>query len=371
MPTTDTSAFNQTYWAAQATGTPNNISLYDPGWDSTPGVVINFVAAANNTGPVTITILPSNTVIPLQVDTSLGPIPLSGGEIVQHNTPRIIFDSIANIFHLTNPASSGGGGGGTGVPIGTEVSCPGFNPPAGFVFENGQLLSRTGATATLFSQLTLTQAGVTTSGSKIVSSLTDTSQFSVGNAIEGSGIPAATTISSVDSGTQIHISANATASGTVNLTVFAYGNGDGSTTFGIPDRRGRLLVGRDNMGGTAAGVLTSTYTTNSPDALGNNLSSPAAGGGGSVVIAQGYLPAAALGVSIPGGQGAHQHSVVVTTGPGGGGQAAPGNGAFFTNEGTSVATLPAMSGSTNNMGSGIPISPINPGQTTNWCLRVQ
>lgn len=35
-----------------------------------------------------------------------------------------------------------------------------------------------------------------------------------------------------------------------------YSDGDGSTTFGIPDLRGRTTAGRDNMGGTAAGRLT-------------------------------------------------------------------------------------------------------------------
>ena len=37
----------------------------------------------------------------------------------------------------------------------------------------------------------------------------------------------------------------------------AYGAGDGSTTFGIPDFRGRVPAGQDDMGGTAASRLTS------------------------------------------------------------------------------------------------------------------
>lgn len=47
-----------------------------------------------------------------------------------------------------------------------------------------------------------------------------------------------------------------------------YGVGDGSTTFNLPDMRGRVAAGADNMGGSAAGRLTST--TMSPD--GNTLS---------------------------------------------------------------------------------------------------
>src|SRR5215467_12012501 len=41
-----------------------------------------------------------------------------------------------------------------------------------------------------------------------------------------------------------------------SLSAYPYGNGDGSTTFGIPDYRGRLGIGKDNMGGTAANRIT-------------------------------------------------------------------------------------------------------------------
>jgi microcystin-dependent protein len=49
---------------------------------------------------------------------------------------------------------------------------------------------------------------------------------------------------------------------TTYATLFAimgttYGTGDGSTTFNIPDLRGRVVAGVDNMGGAAAGRLTS------------------------------------------------------------------------------------------------------------------
>ncbi len=38
-----------------------------------------------------------------------------------------------------------------------------------------------------------------------------------------------------------------------------YGTGDGSTTFNIPDLRGRVVAGKDDMGGSAAGRLSATY----------------------------------------------------------------------------------------------------------------
>lgn len=39
-----------------------------------------------------------------------------------------------------------------------------------------------------------------------------------------------------------------------------YGIGDGSTTFNVPDLRGRVAAGKDDMGGSAAGVITKTLT---------------------------------------------------------------------------------------------------------------
>lgn len=36
-----------------------------------------------------------------------------------------------------------------------------------------------------------------------------------------------------------------------------YGTGDGSTTFNLPDLRGRAVFGKDNMGGSAASRITS------------------------------------------------------------------------------------------------------------------
>ncbi|MBF0593712.1 MAG: tail fiber protein [Candidatus Omnitrophica bacterium] len=35
----------------------------------------------------------------------------------------------------------------------------------------------------------------------------------------------------------------------------SYGDGDGTTTFDLPDLRGRVIVGRDNMGGRVANVI--------------------------------------------------------------------------------------------------------------------
>ena len=68
-----------------------------------------------------------------------------------------------------------------------------------------------------------------------------------------------------------------------------YGAGDGSTTFNVPDMRGRLGYGADNIGGTPAGVLTSTYYGTSPDGIG------AYGGSQSHALTVGEIPAGLVG----------------------------------------------------------------------------
>jgi hypothetical protein len=58
---------------------------------------------------------------------------------------------------------------------------------------------------------------------------------------------------SVDSATQVTLSVNATGSSTTALVFAPYGVGDGSTTFGLPNRAYRA-VGRDNASGSASNI---------------------------------------------------------------------------------------------------------------------
>lgn len=48
-----------------------------------------------------------------------------------------------------------------------------------------------------------------------------------------------------------------------------YGAGDGSTTFALPDMRGRAVAGKDDMGGSAASRITAAVTGVSGTTLGN------------------------------------------------------------------------------------------------------
>lgn len=48
-----------------------------------------------------------------------------------------------------------------------------------------------------------------------------------------------------------------------------FGAGDGTTTFNLPDLRGRVIFGNDAMGGVAAGRLTTTFFGTDPTINGN------------------------------------------------------------------------------------------------------
>lgn len=61
-------------------------------------------------------------------------------------------------------------------------------------------------------------------------------------------------ISSTPGGANVNTSG--TQSGTHTAVVTPHGDGDGSTTFHKPDMRGRVPIGRDDMGGTAANRMT-------------------------------------------------------------------------------------------------------------------
>lgn len=90
-----------------------------------------------------------------------------------------------------------------------------------------------------------------------------------------------------------------------------YGSGDGSTTFNVPDLRGRVVAGQDDMGGSSANRLTSPLNG---DTLG------AAGGSESHTLTSAEMPVHSHGVNDPG----HSHGVTSSgsptqfQGPGGG-----------------------------------------------------
>jgi hypothetical protein len=260
--TADTSS-SITIYAGASSGTPNAVTVNAPAFSGADGQVINFISTNTNTGGATLN--PSGFgAVGIVRDSSTGPNALAGGELVATNAVSLIYDATAGTFHILSPVTWPNT---SGVPVGATIAVSGFLAPTNYAFAYGQAVSRT-TFSSLLAAYTSAQTGSLSSGSPTISGLTDTTQFAAGQTVEAIGIPSATTILACDA-TTCTLSANATATRSGTITFFAYGDGDGSTTFNLPNYSGRSLTGRDNMGGTASNVsqiaanLSTTSTSTS------------------------------------------------------------------------------------------------------------
>lgn len=120
-----------------------------------------------------------------------------------------------------------------------------------------------------------------------------------------------------------------------------YGAGDGSTTFNVPDLRGRVFAGRDNMGGAAAGRLTTGGSGINGSVLG------AVGGAENIVLTVGQIPSHAHGVFDLG----HQHTNNAFIGP------TNNAGSGLATANPTVAEAPTARITTNVSATGISILP--------------
>jgi hypothetical protein len=235
-------------------------------------------------------------------------------------------------------------------------------PSPKYLFAFGQAISRT-TYAALLSGITTTQSVSRTNGSPTLTGFFDTTQINIGACVEGAGIPnsgtCTTQILSCTS-TTCTMNQNANSSGTANVQLFPYGNGDGLTTFHMPNCAGVVLAGRDNLSGTPVNRLPSVYFGNNADALG------AIGGSASRSIVVGNLPNYNLPVTDPGHQ--HQFSVSSAGSPGVASSVlqsnAVGGGALTT------LGLVTTGISVNSGGSGNPLPTVQPTMTANCMIRV-
>jgi microcystin-dependent protein len=145
-----------------------------------------------------------------------------------------------------------------------------------------------------------------------------------------------------------------------------YTNGNGTTTFTVPNIKGRIPVAKDDMGGTAAaGLVTSAGSGLDGLTLG------AAGGAQNHVITQAQLPNVTLATAIASGQGSHTHTAT-TSATAGASSGAPGGGNNLTAGGASVTvnanTLPAMTGTTPLGGSGTAHTNVQPSMIFNMII---
>jgi hypothetical protein len=106
--TADTS-INSVHWAGLAGGTPNVVTLVDPGFAGVDGTIEQFVVLATNTSAVTIN--PSGFgLISVVKDTTSGPLGLSGGELIAGNVASVVYSATSGTFHLLNTAIASASG---------------------------------------------------------------------------------------------------------------------------------------------------------------------------------------------------------------------------------------------------------------------
>lgn len=145
-------------------------------------------------------------------------------------------------------------------------------------------------------------------------------------------------------GTKINTSGS--QSGTHTLRWCPYGLGDGSTTFTLPDGRGRTLAGADAMGGTAASRLTLA------DPLGSYGNPGASGGEQRHTMALGELAT-------------HAHTKATQFGPASTGGTFQDGAVWAHVSATSGGTVP----NTGNAGSSTPFNLISPTLVANYIIK--
>lgn len=137
-----------------------------------------------------------------------------------------------------------------------------------------------------------------------------------------------------------------------------YGVGDGSTTFNVPDARGRVSAGKDDMGGASANRLTNQSGGLDGDTLG------ATGGAETHTLTEAQLAAHthAAGTLAAVSGGAHTHTIAKATGGTGSASAVEeftnASGTISTNSGG--AHTHTISGSTASSGSGTAHNNVQP-----------
>jgi microcystin-dependent protein len=154
----------------------------------------------------------------------------------------------------------------------------------------------------------------------------------------------------------------------LNRTIYAalfvqigtfFGAGDGSTTFNLPDKRGYVSAGIDNMGGTAANRLP-----------GYGLGST--GGAATINVGQANLPNVTLAVSgatsafTSSGLAVPAGSIPVAFSQSG------GNATFNSGQFSVSTNIPAgtFSGNTAALGSGVALANVQPTIACNYILRI-
>lgn len=134
------------------------------------------------------------------------------------------------------------------VAVGSVIDYAGFVVPDHYLICDGTAYNRV-TYSQLFRALTTTES-VTLTSAVITFTVADSSNYYAGMAIEGTNIPTSTTILSI-AGNVVTMSAAATATGASTVRFFAWGAGNGSTTFNVPSLSDYVVAG---TGGTLFGA---------------------------------------------------------------------------------------------------------------------
>ena len=158
--------------------------------------------------------------------------------------------AVYNVLGLGGPIAQ------LSVPIGASLPFMGTPQtlPSNFLVEDGSAISRTTYSA-LFTAITIQTTGTTTLGGATISGIPSnlTPYMYVGASVTVvNSAGAIYTISSKTSTTIVLTSGTGITAGTGGgIIVYPHGAGDGSTTFNIPDSRGRSKVGYGTVGTNA------------------------------------------------------------------------------------------------------------------------
>lgn len=260
----DTNASSRLPAALALTNISNNTTLTAADF---PGIK-NITATATISLPTANTVVAGKSIKLKSTTAGLVQIAPAGSDTIEGITSKkqmpsfdvfeIISDGVSNWLIINR----------NGSHVGDEKPHAGINIPQGWLLEDGSAISRT-AYAGLFNELTQQTTGTVTNASNSITAVGSTAGIAVGHPISGPGIPANTTITAIGIGT-LTISNNATATTAgAALVIAPHGVGDGSTTFNLPNRMGRTLIGAGQgagltnrilgaVGGEEAHTLTST-----------------------------------------------------------------------------------------------------------------
>jgi microcystin-dependent protein len=140
----------------------------------------------------------------------------------------------------------------TGVLTGTILDYAGSVAPSGYLACDGSAVLRA-SYGPLLGVISQTQTGTTTVSLNTVTGLTSTAQMYVGMSLECANFAPGTTVASIVTSTSITASNTASASGAISILFFNWGNGNGSTTFNVPDLRRYTTIGQGGVGTSEIG----------------------------------------------------------------------------------------------------------------------